>query len=62
MDGSGHLTPESLHKSFRNNVFIQSMSIPLTSDICGLEPNTLLQYYRPYIDDYERHKGQNFNL
>ena len=61
-DGKEHLTPESIHRTIRNTVFNQSKNVPVTCDICGLDSDTILQYYRPYIDDYERHKGQNFNL
>ncbi|WP_168171757.1 tyrosine-type recombinase/integrase [Oribacterium sp. C9] len=59
-DGADHLTPETIHQSFRNSIFMQSMNLPFTADICGLDRNTLLQYYRPYIDDYESRKGQEF--
>jgi integrase/recombinase XerC len=59
-NGDDHLTPESLHQSFRNNVFMQSLNIPVTANICGLDRDTLLQYYRPYVDDYESRKGQEF--
>ncbi len=62
MDENEHLTPESMHKSFRNNIFIQSMNVPATSDICGLDQETLMLYYRPYIDDYECEKGKEFNI
>ena len=39
---------------------MQSMSIPVTSDICGIDRDILMQYYRPYVDDYESRKGQEF--
>ena len=57
---NSHITPESIRKSFRNEVFSISMNLPMISDIIGVDQNTLLQYYRPYIDDYESHKGQKF--
>jgi site-specific recombinase XerD len=60
MNGDGHLTPEALHQSFRNSIFGQSMNLPFTSDVCGLARDSILQYYRPYIDDYESRKGQEF--
>ena len=51
--GNGeHLTPEAIHRSFRNKIFIQSgNNIPMTSEICGISQATLYQYYGPYLND-----------
>ncbi len=49
MDENEHLTPESMHKSFRNNIFIQSMNVPATSDICGLDQETSFLIHSCYI-------------
>ena len=59
--GYADITPESIHQSFCSNVFNQPLDIPVQTDICGLNKRTVLLYYRPYIDDYESHKGENFN-
>ena len=61
LDGEEYLTPEAMHKSFRNNMFSVSMNTAATFDLCGIDMKTLLRYYRPYIDDYESHKGQQWS-
>ncbi|WP_139297952.1 hypothetical protein [Oribacterium sp. KHPX15] len=60
LDGDEHLTPEFLHQSFRNSLFSQSTNSPFAPDICGLSRKTIMQYYRPYVYDYESRKGQEF--
>ncbi len=55
-----HLTGEALKLSFRNNVFDQTMNINLTSAATGNGRETVLRRYRPYIEQYEYHKGKEF--
>lgn len=51
-EGESHLTSESLHQAFRDNIFISSKNVAMTSVICGIDLATLAQYYHYYINNY----------
>ena len=48
-EGKTHLTSESLHQAFRDNIFTYSRNVALTSAICGIDIETLAQYYHYYL-------------
>ena len=59
-DGKHHLTGEALALSFQNNVFKQTKNIYLASAASGKANITVLDRYRPVIEQYSLHKGTEF--